>query len=166
MLAGISEYFDISMIEQFALSNVKTVSSILEPIPDASERWKSFDYLAAKEQRDIQAKKGFRRQLIEPDMKSVGCIGKYYAKCRSTEPFLVHPNNKSLSRIFTAVEHCRLKNAPEFMIRGLSETRAHEALGQSVIYTCFRAVGVAISQAIVNFTNAYCSGNELQLQVA
>lgn len=134
-------------IEGFDLENVlpvrtkeSCINDILEDVPNDSERWKSFDYLADKEVRDKAAGKGFARQLLTGDESYCGVIGKSYAKCRSTEPFLVHPTDKTLSRLFTPLEHCRLKGIPEQVIEGLSDTTAHEILGQSIIYPVFLAV--------------------------
>jgi DNA (cytosine-5)-methyltransferase 1 len=135
----------------FDLSNVKTlhnkpatIADILEDVPLDSDRWKDFSYLADKEKRDKAAGKGFARQLLTGEEETCGTIGKGYAKCRSTEPFIVHPLDPSLSRLFTPVEHCRVKNIPESVIDGLSDSVAHEVLGQSVIYSVFDAVGCGI----------------------
>ena len=37
-------------------------------------------------------------------------------------------------RIFTPVEHARMKSAPDALVAGLNPTLAHEILGQSVDY--------------------------------
>jgi len=126
------------------------VGDILEDIPLDSPRWKSYEYLAAKEERDIADGKGFKRQLVTVDSKTVGTLGRGYFKGRSTEPFLKHPTNPELSRLFTATEHARLKGIPPSMVDGLSETIAHEVLGQSVVYPVFQAVGWALGMALTN----------------
>lgn len=140
-------------LEGFDLSKVRTLhnkpatlADILEPIPLDSSRWKDFSYLADKEKRDKAAGKGFSRQLLKGNETTCGTIGKGYAKCRSTEPFLVHPQDDSKSRIFTPVEHCRVKGIPESVIDGLSGTVAHEILGQSVIYPVFEAVAFELGE--------------------
>lgn len=119
----------------------RCIKDILEPLPLDSSRWKSFDYLAAKETRDKAAQKGFSRQLLAGDEQSCGTIGQGYAKCRSTEPFIRHPEQPELSRLFTPAEHCRLKAIPEEVIDGLSDTVAHQVLGQSVVFPAFEALG-------------------------
>jgi DNA (cytosine-5)-methyltransferase 1 len=126
------------------------VGDILEDIPLDSPRWKSYEYLAAKEERDIADGKGFKRQLVTVDSKTVGTLGRGYFKGRSTEPFLKHATNPELSRLFTATEHARLKGIPPSMVDGLSETIAHEVLGQSVVYPVFQAVGWALGMALTN----------------
>ncbi len=126
------------------------VGDILDEIPLDSPRWKSYEYLAAKEERDIADGKGFKRQLVTVDSKTVGTLGRGYFKGRSTEPFLKHPTDPELSRLFTATEHARLKGIPPSMVDGLSETIAHEVLGQSVVYPVFQAVGWALGMALTN----------------
>lgn len=120
------------------------VGDILEDIPEDSPLWRSFDYLAIKEQRDLAAKKGFKRQLITAESESYGVIAKGYNKCRSTEPFIAHPTNPNLSRLLTPLEHARGKGVPPCVIDGLSDTVAHEVLGQGVCWLPFESVGFAI----------------------
>ncbi len=119
---------------------VARIETILEKVPYCSGRWRSFDYLDKKEKRDIQAGKGFRRQLLDGSEYCCGVIGRHYAKCRSTEPFMQHPD-KNLSRLLTPVEHARVKGIPEVVIKDLSDTTAHQILGQSVIFPIFESLG-------------------------
>lgn len=125
-----------------------TVAEVLEDLPLDSERWKSYDYLKAKEVRDKEAGKGFRRQLLTGEEDRIGTIGKGYNKARSTEPFIQHPTDSGLSRLLTPAEHARVKTIPENLIEGLSDTVAHEVLGNSVIHAAFRAVGRSIASAV------------------
>ncbi|MCE0761018.1 DNA cytosine methyltransferase [Marinobacter sp. G11] len=142
-------------IEGFDLENVLPVrkkeaqlKDILEPVAHDSDRWKSFDYLADKEKRDKAAGKGFSRQLLTGEESFCGTIGRDYAKCRSTEPFIVNPENPALSRILTPVEHSRVKGIPESVIEGLSDTVAHQILGQSVIFPAFEAVAKELGDSL------------------
>lgn len=125
------------------------ISAILEDIPSDDPRWKPFDYLRDKESRDLASGKNFKRQLLNADSGVCGCLGRGYAKARSTEPFLVHPTRPELSRLFTAREHARLKTVPEEVIEGVSETIAHEILGQSVIGAAFEALAAAVGWHLV-----------------
>ena len=127
------------------------LGDILEHVADDSPRWKTFDYLAAKEVRDTAAGKGFRRQLLDASAPFCGVIGRGYAKCRSTEPFYQHPTIPELSRLLTPVEHARVKGIPESVIAGLSDTVAHEILGQSIIYPLFVAIGKAVGSLLKGF---------------
>jgi DNA (cytosine-5)-methyltransferase 1 len=126
-----------------------TLASVLEEIAPDHESWKSYEYLGLKEQRDMAAGKGFRRQLLDGDSPSCGCIGRGYAKARSTEPFIRHPTNQRLSRLLTVSEHARIKTIPEEMVHGVSATTAHEILGQSVIFAAFEALGSAVAKKLV-----------------
>jgi len=125
-----------------------TLGEILEDIPADDPSWKTYVYLQAKEERDIANGKGFRQQLVGPESASVGCIGKGYFKVRSTEPRVRHPQNSALSRLLTVREHARVKTIPEGLVAGLSATKAHEVLGQSVIYCAFDAVAMLIGKAL------------------
>jgi len=126
------------------------LNEILEPVPLDSERWKAFDYLAEKETRDIKEGKGFRRQLLSGEEPFCGVLGRSYQKCRSTEPFIVHPENEALSRLLTPTEHALVKGVPVETIAGLADTVAHEVLGQSVIFPMFEAVALSLGNALTN----------------
>lgn len=125
-----------------------SLGEVLEEIPHDSPRWKTYDYLAEKEERDIAAGKGFRRQLLGPLDTKCGTIGRGYHKSRSTEPFIRHPADPSRSRLLTPAEHARVKTIPAGLVAGLSDTTAHEVLGQSVVHTAFAAVGKLLGQAL------------------
>jgi DNA (cytosine-5)-methyltransferase 1 len=112
------------------VQNRPAIASILEA--NHGEEWSANEYLRAKEQRDIAAGKGFRRQLLTGFEDSCGTIGRFYSKKRSTEPFVV--NAEGLERLFSPVEHARVKSIPERLTRHMSKTTAHEVLGQSVDY--------------------------------
>ncbi|MFZ5883646.1 MAG: DNA cytosine methyltransferase, partial [Chloroflexota bacterium] len=55
-----------------------------------------------------------------------------------------------LQRIFTPVEHARLKTIPEGLVKGLSDTIAHEILGQSIVHCAFMAVGERLGKTLVD----------------
>jgi len=138
--------FDINNIK--ALRTKETsLNDVMECIDDDSPRWKILDYLDQKEQRDIASGKGFKRQLLTGNESSCGTIGRGYSKLRSTEPFLKHPLTGK-QRIFTPREHAKVKTIPEYLVSGVSDTVAHEILGQSVIHCSFIAVGKTIGDAI------------------
>lgn len=61
---------------------------------------------------------------------------------------MVHQTNPLLSRLLTPAEHARVKGIPLEVIEGVSETVAHEGLGQSVIFPKFEAVGFEIGRSI------------------
>ena len=69
-------------------------------------------------------------------------------KCRSTDPFIKHPGDAELTRLLTVTEHAAVKGAPSELVQGLSDTVAHEVLGQGVVYPLFVAVGRFIGESL------------------
>lgn len=130
-----------------------TLAEALEPFEATEDRFRDYDYLRKKEESDKKAGKGFRRQLLDKDAVSVPTITRSYNKVRSTDPQLKHPTNSLLTRLFTPLEHARIKGIPERIIRGISTTVAHEILGQSVIYPAFRAVAAALGRFLSTLKN-------------
>ncbi len=125
-----------------------TLAEVLEDVVPDHESWRSYEYLQLKEQRDIADGKSFRRQLLTAQASGCGCIGRGYAKARSTEPFIQHPTEPGLSRLLTVAEHARVKTIPVELVHGVSDTTAHEILGQSVIFTAFEALAVAVGRRL------------------
>lgn len=124
------------------------LGEVLEEVPEASPMWKSYEYLASKEERDRAVGKGFARTMVTPDSMRIPTVTKSYAKAQSTGIFVVHPFNPALSRLLTPAEHARVKGIPLEMIGGLSVTVAHEVLGQSVVYPLFESLGREIGLAV------------------
>lgn len=110
--------------------------------------WRSYDYLKTKEVRDAARGNSFSMQTVSPGDEKVPTLRKGYHKGGSTDPLLTHPDNPDLLRQFTAAEHARIKEVPERLVRGLSETIGHEILGQGVIYRPFKDVGQHIGNAL------------------
>lgn len=121
------------------------VADVLEDVPLDSDTWRSYSYLADKEIRDKEAGKGFKRCLVDGSESKVPTIRRLYHKAGSTDTYVKHPDGLR-SRLFTPIEHARLKGIPERLIAGLSNTVAHEVLGQSVCYPVFVALGTALGQ--------------------
>lgn len=136
--------FSLESLTKFK-SKELTLASILEEIPNDAKCWREFQYLADKEIRDLAAGKGFARQLLTGGEAYCGVIGRHYAKCQSTSPFICHPTKEGYSRLFTPNEHARVKGIPLEVIDGLSDTIAHQVLGQSVIYPAFESVGFRVA---------------------
>ncbi|MGN5477617.1 DNA cytosine methyltransferase [Cupriavidus basilensis] len=129
----------------------QVIGDLLEDIPPEDARWGTMKGLVEKEARDLAAGKNFKMQVYTADEESVGTITKGYAKVRSTDPKLRHPDNPSLMRQFTSVEHARFKQVPEHLLGDASETLKHEMLGQSVIYKKFEDVGHHIGNSVNRF---------------
>jgi DNA (cytosine-5)-methyltransferase 1 len=139
--------FDFDRIAP-AVRVVRRVEEILEPIEPDDPRWSSFDYLHTKRERDEAKGNGFRMQFVEPSDTSVPTLRKGYHKAGSTDPLLKHPFLQGIYRKLTAAEHARVKGVPAYLVDGVSETTAHELLGQGIVYEPFRAVGERIGEAI------------------
>lgn len=131
-----------------------TVAEALEPIAPDSDLWGSYDYLVQKQERDRAKGNKFERQLVSAGDASVPTLTRGMQKARSTDPFLQHPTDESLSRLFTPLEHARMKALPDpegfIEAVGASKTTMHEILGQSVVYPVFEAVGQAVGAALVS----------------
>lgn len=112
-----------------ATASGRILADILQQdTPESS--WKDHAYLHAKAERDAAAGKGFARQLLTGAETRCGTIGRFYLKRRSTEPFIVRADGKE--RLLTPLEHAAVKSIPSQLIAGVSDTTAHEILGQSV----------------------------------
>lgn len=137
--------FDLDWIQPFVRRKL-CLGDVLDPIGPEADCWKPYAYLRKKEARDRAAGKGFRMSVLGPEAERVGTLGRGYAKVRGTEAKLAHPDRSDLMRQFTPAEHARIKGIPERLVAGLPATLAHEALGQSVIFPAFRAVGRALAK--------------------
>lgn len=132
-----------------AVRVVRELAEILDPsIGSDDARWGEYAYLKAKAARDKTDGKGFKNQVVTPASTSVPTLRKGYHKVGTTDPLLEHPTDPNLFRKFTAEEHARVKGVPEHLISGLSETIAHELLGQGIAYEPFRAVAERIGDAV------------------
>lgn len=137
--------FDLAKVAP-ALSESKTVASIVDPIPDDSPVYREVQYLKAKEASDREAGKGFSVPYLTLDATHVPTLRKGYHKGGSCDARLLHPTNPHLSRLFTATEHARIKGIPESLVAGLSQTTAHEMLGQSILFAPFKTLGEALAK--------------------
>lgn len=127
---------------------VKLLGEVLSDIPHDDPSWREVTYLKDKQERDHAAGKGFSMQFVGPASRSVPTIRKGYAKGGSTDPRVRHPDNPALSRLLTSGEHARIKGVPPELITGLSETIAHQELGQGIVYEPFELVGKRIGDHI------------------
>lgn len=129
-------------------ARTRRLGDALDHIADDDPRWSRMEGLKAKELRDLADGKGFRMQVFNADSEHIGTLTKGYAKVRSTDPKIAHPTNPDLLRQLTPAEHARVKEVPEHLVDGLSDTVAHELLGQSVVYPPFRDVGQHVGNAL------------------
>lgn len=139
--------FDFSMLAKVPES--RRLGEILDDVPADSPRWSDMAGLKAKEARDREAGKGFAMQIFDATSQHIGTLTRGYAKVRSTDPKIRHPERPELLRQLSAAEHARIKDIPLALIEGMSETRAHEGLGQSIVMRPFRALGRALAAALL-----------------
>ena len=143
--SGVADFIDIdNLLPQARPFN--TMADVQEEVPHEDSMWKSYDYLNEKAIRDKAAGKGFARQFINEQTTKLGCIGRHYAKARSTEPFW--KRDDGMERLLTISEHARVKLIPEFLVNGLSATIAHQGLGQSVLLPHVSSLVDSIAQGI------------------
>jgi DNA (cytosine-5)-methyltransferase 1 len=144
--------FDVNdLIPPVEMRKQIKVGDILDDIPNDDTSWSSMQYLKDKEVRDMEAGKGFRMQVVTADSILVPTITRGYMKRRSTDPFLQHPENPDLLRLFTPAEHARIKGILESLVAGLSGTTAHQLLGQSILPVPFEFVGEKVGYSIMKF---------------
>ncbi len=141
---GIEFAFDLKPVRR----REQSLGEVLENVPENASCWKSLEHLDAKQERDRAAGKGFTMQIVGPESTKVGTIGKGYARIRSTEPLVQHPGNPTLKRLLTVTEHCKVKGIDPNLIKGVSSTRAHEMLGQSVLAPAFEAIGLNLGECL------------------
>lgn len=132
--------------------NGRTIADVIDQSITADDsRWRSFSYLKEKEVRDAEKGNGFGMQVVSSEGKSVPTLRKGYHKAGSTDPLLQHADNPELMRQFTGVEHARIKEVPVHLVDGLSNTTAHEVLGQGIVYPPFHDVGMHVGNALNQF---------------
>lgn len=130
------------------------LAEILEPVADDDPMWNEYGYLKSKAVKDLAAGKGFAMQVLDPSAVLCGTIGRGYSKIRSTELKIAHPTNPDLMRQITVKEHAAVKAIPVELVHGVSNTVAHEILGQSVIYSMFTEVGAYLGKIINRWAEA------------
>lgn len=120
-----------------------------ESITPEDPRWRAVQYLKSKQERNAAEGHGFQMQFVDPQSTGIGVLRRGYFKGGSSDPRLRHPTDPNLSRLLTSQEHARIKGVPVTLIEGLSETIAHELLGQGIVYEPFRAVGERVGRALL-----------------
>jgi len=124
------------------------LGDVLEPVAEDDDSWSDNTYLKTKALKDKLAGKNFKRELVNEDTTSVKCIGRGYARKRSTECYLVREDGKE--RLLTPVEHARVKGVPEYLISGVPKTTAHEVLGQSILFSNCKGLSSLVALSVFN----------------
>jgi DNA (cytosine-5)-methyltransferase 1 len=124
-----------------------TLAEVIEP---RAAGWRSLDAMQRKAARDAANGNGFSRgrKVLTGEATTVPTIRRGYQKGGACDVRLAHPSRPGMARLFTAREHARIKGIPPALVAGLSEKKAHEVLGQSVISPAFVGLGRLIAQAV------------------
>jgi len=127
-----------------------TLNEVLDTVAENDPIWTIHEYLESKEVEDKKNGKGFLRQHYTGEEPHINTITRGYARIRSTDPHIKHPTKSRFTRLLTPIEHQRVKGLPEGWVQstGLAASKAHEVLGQSVVYPVFEAVGAAVGNLI------------------
>jgi len=129
----------------------RLLSSVLEPLEAVAHRFSNMAGLKARQERKRAQGDRFLMQVYTGAEPYIHTLTKGMSRNRQTDPKFRHPDHPELLRVPTALEHARIKGAPEHLIEGLSQTTAHELLGQSICYAPFRALGAHLGKALRRF---------------
>lgn len=148
VLVAVTRGLDIDLALLVPNERPERLSSVLEASTPASA-WRSLDGMQRKAARDATNGNGFSRgrRVLTGAATSVPTLRRGYQKGGSCDVRLAHPSQPGMARLFTAAEHARIKGIPPGLVSGLSEKKAHEVLGQSVISPAFVGLGKLIAQA-------------------
>jgi DNA (cytosine-5)-methyltransferase 1 len=131
-----------------ACSTPLRLADVLDEVPDDSSLWQRYEHVGRKAARDLAAGHNFQTPLYTGEETEVRTLIKGYGDgTKAWQPFVRHPKKLGLMRKFTPAEHARLKGVDPKRIAGLSNTTAHEVLGQGVIWPLFRAIGEALGRS-------------------
>lgn len=138
---SLAEGFDLNAEQLVPAASVsRHLRDILDELPDDHPRWRDNQYLKDKAERDAASGKGFQRQLYSGEEPGIATLRRGYAKGGSTDPMIAHPDGSGRERLLTPVEHARAKGVPEALVAGLSDTLAHQGLGQSGLWGHFEGL--------------------------
>jgi DNA (cytosine-5)-methyltransferase 1 len=125
----------------------KNVGEILDK--DCDLEWTPLTKFEERQAKNIAEGRNFKMNLVDETTTVVGTIPRNYTKRQVSNPHLT--DHKGNYRLFSKIEHARLKLVPPRLVGHLSETVAHEGLGQGIAYThgieCSYNVGVAVISA-------------------
>lgn len=147
VLVAVTAGLDISLDSLLGGDRPAALGEVLDRRPTG---WRSTASLDAKKARDEALGRGFSRgrKLLDASAVTVPTIRRGYQKGGSCDVRLAHPTRPHTARLFSAAEHARIKGIDPSLVAGLSEKRAHEVLGQSVIAPAFTALGSLIGGAL------------------
>ena len=147
ILVAVTDGLDLDLADLVAHREHNSLGEVLDARVDA-DRWHTFSHLASKETRDLAKGSGFRQQLLSAESTRVPTLRRGYIKGGSTDPRVQHPSRPGYSRLLTPSEHARIKGIPPTLVAGLSDTVAHQVLGQSVVAPAFVGLGQLLGTAV------------------
>ena len=155
LLVATSHGLDFDPASLVPTSKPAALGEVLDARVPASS-WRSTASLRKKAAKDKALGRGFSRgrKLLTPQATSVPTLRRGYQKGGSCDVRLAHPTRPNVARLFSAAEHARIKGIPPALVAGLSEKKAHEVLGQSVIAPAFVALGDLIRSSARSFQAA------------
>lgn len=154
--AGLGD-LDIEQIKP-SLSNIRKVSSLREEVPLDSKMWKDLSYLKSRNDDPSHSHKFIE---LSGDETRLPAFGANYAKIQNDSAFWQHPTNPDLNRIFTAGEHCSVRNihgplrdaiisiedGTHHLQKGRTNaTKAHMLLGNSISPQPWQVLGQFIGE--------------------
>lgn len=125
-----------------------SVKSVIKNRED--ESWMPKTYFNARLKKNIEAGRSFAPTFISKEDKFVNLIPRGYMKRQISNPHY-YCSKEDKIRLFNPEEHAKLKGIPPRLIRGASDTKAHEILGQSVLYNHARGVANIIGDFLNKF---------------
>lgn len=129
----------------------KTVGDAMEDIPESHERFRPLDKLLIREEKNKAAGRKFSLNLVKPEDDSVSTIVRLYHKHQVANPH-ISLDDKNY-RLFTKVEHARMKEIPEHFVADISDTLAHEGCGQSIVYKHGLGCGKLVGDLVCKFAS-------------
>lgn len=147
-----------------AVRVVQRLGDVLDDVPEDDPSWSAMEHLKNKQLRDQAKGSNFKMQVMHEDDTRVPTLRKGYSKGGSTDPVLRHPTQPDLLRRLTASEHARVKGVPAHLVESMSQTQAHQLLGQGIVYEPFRAVGQRIGVRVAQAAARALSAQGPQLE--
>jgi DNA (cytosine-5)-methyltransferase 1 len=130
---------------------------------ESTQDWFPLTKLNTRQAKNIAEGRNFSLNLVDGKSVQVGCLPRGYWRHQISNPHMTdHQGNY---RLFSKFEHARLKRIPTSLVNIVSQTDAHEGLGQSVSYHqamgCAWIAGTAAKQHAVaqgdNFSFSLCA---------
>ncbi len=139
-----------------------TINHLLDAsVTESSDMYRSYDHLKAKAVRDAENGKGFGRHLMTGQETRSNVIRAQYAKAGSSDCYHLHPTDPELSRLYTPLEHARIKSFDSSFItdaKATSKTLLHTVLGQGIP----RPVGAKMAEMFCRLIYKYDTRKQSQ----